>query len=803
MSQAGVGAARVRPHLRLRTAPVARPDAVVQGDQWRITVLTPGLVRLEWADDGVFEDRASTFALNRDLPVPDFDVIEGEAALELVTERLRLTYDRWPFTPAGLSIQVRGNVSNYRSVWRYGEPARDLGGTTRTLDEVDGRTELEPGVVSRFGISALDDSQSFLFEEDGWFSPREPGRIDLYVFAYGHDYAEALRAFYAVSGPQPVLPRWALGNWWSRYHRYSAESYLELMDRFAAERLPFSVAVLDMDWHRVESVPEEHGSGWTGYSWEPELFPDPEGFLAELHRRGLRVTLNVHPADGVRAYEDAYEAMARALGRDPSSGEPIAFDPTDPAFLEAYFDVLHHAPEEQGVDFWWLDWQQGPYSRVHGIDPLWLLNHFHFLDLARPSREGRRPLTFSRYAGPGSHRYPIGFSGDTLISWASLEFQPEFTATASNAGYGWWSHDIGGHIFGVRDDELATRWLQLGVFSPVLRLHSSASPFLIKEPWLYPAEAREAMGEALRFRHRLVPYLHTMNHRAAVDGVPLVRPMYHIEPDDGRAYTVPNQFAFGSELLVAPITSPRDDVTLRGRVRAWLPAGGWIDLFTSAVYEGDREVELHRDGRSIPALLRAGGLLPLAGDDELDAGRNPERLELLVAPGADGAFTLIEDDGTGTTPEDIPVARTPIAWRQAAGELEIGAAEDPHGVLPAARTWTVTFLGLGDDAPVRVDGSDEPVIAAEGRVSVTVRDVAAGQAIRVATGADPQPRTCDRSEALFTVLNSAQFDHRAKTAAWRTLTSDLPPAAMLAELHAQALPRELIGALSELLTARA
>ena len=195
--------------------------------------------------------------------------------------------------------------------------------------------------------------------------------------------------------------------------------------------------------------------------------------------------------------------------------------------------MLHHRLEDQGVDFWWLDWQQGPYSRIQGIDPLWMLNHFHFLD---SGRDGRRPLTFSRYAGPGSHRYPVGFSGDTHISWASLDFQPEFTATASNIGYGWWSHDIGGHIFGERDDELAARWVQLGVFSPILRLHSSSNPFLVKEPWLYPREARDAMGEALRFRHRLVPYLHTMNHRAAVEGVPLVRPMYHLAPDEPRAY---------------------------------------------------------------------------------------------------------------------------------------------------------------------------------------------------------------------------------------------------------------------------
>src|SRR3954470_2490894 len=679
----------MRSHLRLPTSPVARPEAVVQGDRWRVSVLADGLVRLEWSEDGAFEDRASTFALHRDLPVPDFEVIDGEGTLEIVTDRLRLTYDRGPFTPAGLSVHARRNISNHHSVWRYGEPVRTLGGTTRTLDDVDGRIELDPGIVSAGGVTALDDSRSFLFEDDAWVSPRPDGGIDVYVFAYGHDYQAALDAFFAVSGRPPVLPRWVLGNWWSRYHRYSADSYLELLDRFEEEGLPFSVAVLDMDWHRVESVPEHYGSGWTGYSWEPELFPDPEAFLTELHRRGLRTTLNVHPADGVRGYEDAYERMAEALGREASTDEPIAFDITDRAFLKAYLEVLHHPLEDEGVDFWWLDWQQGSYSRIAGIDPLWMLNHFHFLD---SGREGRRPLTFSRYAGPGSHRYPVGFSGDAHITWVSLHFQPEFTATASNIGYGWWSHDVGGHIFGVRDDELATRWVQLGVFLPILRLHSSSNPFLVKEPWLFPREARDAMTEALRFRHRLLPYLHPMNLRAAVDGVPLVRPMYHLAPDDPRAYKVPNQFAFGSELVVAPITTPRDPVTLRGAVGAWLPPGTWIDVFTATAYDGDREVELHRDGRSIPALLRAGGILPLAAEDELDATHNPERVELLVGVGEDGEFTLVEDDGTGATPDDIPTARTKITWRQDAGELEIAAADDPHGVLPETRSWTVTFL---------------------------------------------------------------------------------------------------------------
>src|SRR6195952_4663143 len=504
--------------FRMPVSPVAHPEAVLQGDRWRFSLLTDGLVRIEWAPDGVFEDRASTFALHRDLPVPRFEVVESDAVVEILTDRLHLTYDRGPFTPAGLTVQARGALTSWHSLWRFGDVAHDLGGTARTLDMADGRIPLEPGVIARGGVTALDDSTSFLFTEDGWVAPRPTGRLDFYVFAYGHDYAGALRAFYDLSGPQPVLPRWTLGNWWSRYHRYSADEYRELLDRFERERIRFSVAVLDMDWHRVESVPPEFGSGWTGYSWERELFPDPAGFLAELHDRGLRVTLNVHPADGVRAFEDTYADMARALGRDPEDGLPIAFDITDPAFLEAYFDVLHHRLEDEGVDFWWIDWQQGPYSRIPGIDPLWMLNHYHFLDSGRGDR---RPLTFSRYAGPGSHRYPVGFSGDTIISWASLDFQPEFTATASNIGYGWWSHDVGGHLWGVRDDELTARWVQLGVWSPILRLHSSNNPFLAKEPWMFPGGARTRLGEALRLRARLVPYLHTMNHRAAVDGVPL------------------------------------------------------------------------------------------------------------------------------------------------------------------------------------------------------------------------------------------------------------------------------------------
>lgn len=779
---------------RLATSPRARPGATIAGDQWRITVLTDGLVRLEWSADGVFEDRASTLALHRDLPVPDFHVEQSPSGVEVVTDRFRLTYDRGPFSRSGLSLQVRGNVSNYHGVWRFGEPARDLGGTARTLDGVDGATPLESGVVSRWGFAVLDDSTSFVFDDDGWVAPRDGSRHDLYVFAYGLDHQASLRAFYALSGPQPVVPRWALGNWWSRYHPYTSDEYLALMDRFRDEGLPFSVAVLDMDWHPVAEIDPAHGSGWTGYSWNRSLIPDPPALLAELHDRGLRVTLNVHPADGVRSFEDAYPPMARALGRDPAGGAPIRFDVTDRAFLSAYFDVLHRGLEQDGVDFWWLDWQSGRYSTVAGIDPLWMLNHFHFLDSAH---DGRRPLTFSRYAGPGSHRYPVGFSGDTLITWASLRFQPEFTATAANIGYGWWSHDVGGHLGGVRDDDLAVRWVQLGVFSPILRLHSSSNPFLVKEPWMYGQEAAEAMTQALRFRHRLVPYLHTMNHRAAITGRPLVAPMYHTHPDAEPAYRVPNQFTFGSQLLVMPITEPRDPVTLRGAVRGWLPPGTWVDVFTGTVYDGDREAELHRDHHSVPALITAGGILVLAGD-ELDAAANPQRLQVLVAPGADGDAELVEDDGTGTTPEAIPTVTTGLHWDQATGTLTIGPARGPAGVVPAHRDWAVTLLGIAPDSAESQLGW----MAGPAGLRRTVTAVPGDGGTRVVFGPGHQPGTVDRSGRLMDLINRAQFSYDSKAQVWAVLGTERPVASQLAELAALDLPGSLFSALAELMTAR-
>ncbi|KAF1829897.1 alpha-xylosidase [Decorospora gaudefroyi] len=691
-----------------KTRPVAHPHAIVAGDNYRFTILTDGLLRFEWAEDGRFENRASTFAINRKLAVPDFYVWDRGYGIEIVTKRFHVVYDKKKFSADGFKIHLKGDVTG---TWTYGQQVSNLGGTTRTLDGVNGRTNLGPGVLSREGMAVLDDTKSMLFEDNGWIAGRSRGeRSDHYIFMYGRDYREAMRAFYAVSGSQPLLPRYAMGNWWSRYHAYDEKEYLELHDHFDRDDVPINVAVVDMDWHLVWNLPGGV-NGWTGYTWNKELFPDPDAFMKKLHDRGMKLTLNLHPADGFRAHEKQYPEVAEYMGIDPLSKQTIPFDCTDRKFMDAYFDIVHHEHEERGVDFWWVDWQQGNTSKIPGVDPLWVLNHFHFLDSGRGAH---RPLILSRFGGPGAQRYQIGFSGDAIITWDSLHFQPEFTATASNIGYGWWSNDIGGHTHGYKNDELYTRWVQLGCWSPILRLHSDNNPFNTREPWRFNDEARIIVEDTLRLRHRLIPYLYTMNARSASDDEPLVQPMYWDYPEADEAYNVPNQFRFGSELIVAPITQPRSQTTHLGAAKLWLPTGRYVDIFTGIVYNRAGELTVHRPLHLTPALAKQGSLIPLDAAYRPKSGSpNPAALELLLVVGADGSFTLTEDDGTGhlvedggfrmiddqgleeeTSPdESVHFIHTPITYKHATGVLKIGpTTTSNNSSVPQHREWKFKLL---------------------------------------------------------------------------------------------------------------
>jgi Glycosyl hydrolases family 31 len=624
--------------IRFRGDPVADRAATVVVGKARFTMLTPRLVRLEWAPDARFEDRASyAFPFRRGAP-PAFTAATADAVTTIDTGALVVTFtdDGRPFHAGNLAIRLTGAVA---AEWVPGQLDPDnLGGARRTVDDRRGDAVLEPGLVSRSGWAVVDDSATAAFNGDGWPVGRdEPDALDWYFFGYGHDFAAAVGDYTRFGGRVPLLPRWALGAWWSRYHAYDEAELKELVEGFAQHGLPLDVVVIDIDWH----LPD----GWTGYTWNRDLFPDPRAMLAWLHARGLRVTLNLHPAQGVQRFESAYPEFARRSGIDPASGEPVPFAITNRQFVRDYFELLHHPLEDEGVDFWWMDWQQGRATDVPGLDPLPWLNHIHFADQGR--RPERRPIDFSRWGGLGSHRYPVGFSGDSFALWTALAFQPRYTAAGANVAYGWWSHDIGGHS-GPDDPELYVRWVQFGAVSPILRLHSNKEPESERRPWAFDDAILELARDAFRLRYELVPYLYTAAREMADTGAAIVRPTAWAAPEEDGAYLARSQYLLGSDLLVVPVVRPADPETGLAAVDVWLPEGPWIDRETGETFEGPRWATVAASLRRIPQFVRPGSALPLAVGATSSVA--PDLLTLSVFPGT-GTARVYDDDAEATWTE--------------------------------------------------------------------------------------------------------------------------------------------------------
>lgn len=689
---------------KTKTNPLANKNNIITFKDTRITVLTDYMLRVEMQINSNFCDEATQSVINRNFSSPDFNFEIFSKKIIVNTNKTQFIYDADKHVMESITLYDGRIITEYKK--------GNLKGTCRTLDNVNGSTSLEDGIISLNGVAILDDSDSLILSNDGKVLPRSHKEKDIYFFAYGFEYITAVKDLFSLTGTPPLIPRFALGNWWSRYKAYTQEEYTTLMKRFINELIPITVATIDMDWHWVNVI-DKFGKdaidrkkrnnilelfyntvfpGWTGYSWNTDLFPDHKEFLSWLKSNGFKVTMNLHPASGCKFYEDAYEDFCDFMGIDKNTKEQIHFDITDEKFIEGYFKYLHHPHEKEGVDFWWIDWQQGKKTAIPGLDPLWALNHYHSADI---SRDGKRPLILSRFAGAGSQRYPLGFSGDTVQTWKSLNFQPYFTSTASNIGYSWWSHDIGGHCRGYRDDELYLRWLQYGVFSPINRLHSTSNEFMGKEPWMYNKFVEKTAKEFLQLRHRLIPYLYSMNHRTVKDGRCLIEPMYYLNPRDKRAYECPNEYYFGSEIIVCPITEKADSQTGLAGTKAFLPKGRFIDIFTGRIYNGNTLTNLYRDCSCIPVLAKEGAIIPLSNSYTTNDISNPSSIEILVSRG-NNSFSLYEDDGETLSYENGVYAETVFDVKKIGANVEfiINRTTGDTSVVPERREYIISFIDI-------------------------------------------------------------------------------------------------------------
>ncbi len=726
-------------------------NVVYQDNNVRFTLIDEGTLRLEYAPDGKFVDNKSFMAVIRNYPQVKYSIKNNAKQVVISTAKLRLVYKKGnaPLTKDNLTISSTKAIKT-PFVWKPGMQQKgNLKGTYRTLDGYDGseyqysnpkhEMPIEDGILATDGWTLIDDSKSLLFdgaEDWDWVTERQSaeGAQDWYFMAYGHDYKGALNSYTKFAGKVPLPPRYTFGYWWSRYWSYSDQDFRDLMSNFQRFDLPLDVLVIDMDWHPISA---EAGGGWTGWDWNERLFPDYKAFLKYLDAQGVKATMNLHPAEGVRPYEKKYAEFMQRFGKN--DGKTHEWIGSDKQYVKALFDTYLHDYMADGVDFWWLDWQQWPKDRaIADLDNVFWCNYIWFSDMERNGN--KRPMLYHRWGGLGNHRYQVGFSGDSFITWASLKFLPYFNSTASNVLYGYWSHDIGGHQSkkwgSPVEPQLYTRAMQMGQYLPIIRSHSTKDPNLNKEPWAFSSDTQQRLANVINGRYALVPYIYTMARKTYESGLALCRPLYYDNPEAKEAYEFKEEYMFGDDMLIAPVTSEVDSVDGYANVKVWLPAGEWLEYETGQMLTGGKTYERRFTLDEYPVYVKAGSIIPYFGKLKNLSGTN-QAVTVRVFPGADkGEFMLYEDNG-----EDknyvTEYANTHLSYMRQGTQLyiTIGARQGQYKDMPAKRHFYVALPC--QKAPVSISCDDRKLpftydgLNLEATIDLGMVDCSAGASIEI------------------------------------------------------------------------
>jgi len=589
---------------------------------------------------------------------------------------------------------------------------------------------------SREGWHVIEDSQTTLLDADDWVTnDTSAAASDLYFFGHGASFRGAIQDLSLVSGKHPLLPKYSLGVMWSRWYDLSFHDVRFLVDEgYSSRSMPLDLFVLDMDWHAIY---KGVGQEWTGWTFDRNLFQEPDDYFAWLRHRNLAASLNIHDADGVSPTDLRYPAMAAALGMDPAGNTTIQAWFDDKDYIQALEDImLRPFQDGSGHRFAiWRDWQQGGHTcvRTRGLNPTIWLNHMSVTD---PYRRGEnwRGWTLARYGGIGSQRYPTGFSGDVQHDWTSLQFQVYFTTTAASVSFQW-SNDIV-PAQGSGNNEMHTRWIQWGAFSPHFRSHDAGSGVgncadlfgcALIEPWDAPKDFLDANRAALAMRQALTPTWYTLNRVAYDTGLVPVRPMYLGWPQEEAAYSqlVRNQqYTIGEDITVSPITAPRDTTSLISNWTVWLPPGQWYDEVTGRLWNTSQltapaNVSSAYDISEVPRAVRSGAVIARMPYDPTDviavARRNYTHLVFDVYPGdeASGTADVYEDDGESldyvTGSFAVTTARYTRSGSASASTTTVAVSTNgSYPGLPASRAYSVRLVMSYPPTAVTVAGRPVP-----------------------------------------------------------------------------------------------
>ena len=657
----------------------SKSEAIFEGVNYRITILSERLVRLEYNKDGQFFDDLTELVRNRDFDIPEFKVNQDDKYLEITTKYFMLKYVKEkPFE--GLNIEIY--LLNTDKIWNVkSKEVRNFNtsGQGFILDKAD----YQKGLYSVDGFVTLDDNASMIINQDGFLTPNVENRFDKYVFMYRRDFGMCLKDYFTLTGYPPLIPRYALGNWWNKSEIYNFMDVSNLLSKFNREDIPLAVVLLDEFWHLKDA--RDLDKYKTGFTFNRNLFSDPVYFTNFLHERGVKLGLNINPAEGIMPHEDAYDMIASQLGLNDKS--TIPFNAFDKNILQIYLHQLIEPLEQKGIDFFWVS-----YDDAKDILTKRALSYYHYYYADR--FDNKRGFILSSNGNVNAHQYTALDGGRTLVSWEVLNEIPFFDAAAANKGLLWWSHDIGGYMGGVEDAELYMRYVQMGVYSPLLRLSSKRGKYYKREPWKWDVKTLKIVKDYLQMRHRLIPYLYTEGYKYHQTGKPLIEPLYYQNPEIYDEPKYKNEYYFGSELLVCPITKQKDTVMNRTVKDVFLPEGVWYDFKTGKKFLGDKRYVVFYKDEDYPVFAKSGSIVPLGNFYEnINDTRPPESMEIHIFPGKSNIYNLYEDDGESKLYEKgyYLISSIDYNYLQNNFTVIIRPIEGKSGIIPEYRDYKIRF----------------------------------------------------------------------------------------------------------------
>ena len=597
---------------------------MVRGNCYRVSVLTPRLVRIEYNPNGQFEDRATSLVINRVFSDFNFTAGGSETTLTIKTEYFTLNYVKEkPIVGNNIKVAINGTDKEW---YPDHKEIRNIGSIGYSLDYLDNTLKLEKGLYSLDGFAVIDDSHNFVIDNEV-FCERGEDTTDIYIFAYRTDLGLCLQDYFNLTGYPPMIPRYALGSWWYKNDLYNTDNIDDILKKFSDNKIPLSVFLLGNKWH----------NDIQNFTYDRGLFS--QGNLRNyLVPKKQKFGLTINPEAPITSKDPLYNEVVKYLKSD---NDTTSFVPFNNLSINIYLNLVVAPLLNSGITFFNID-----YNNPEDLKGLFLLNHYHYV-VANMNSYG---FILSRNSKVAPHRYPIIYSGKTKVSWDTLKNLPTYNNSAANMGISWHAHAIGGWYGGSEDDELYIRYIQFGVFNPIFLLASDTGKFYKREPWKWNSAKLSIIREYMCLRNKLIPYIYNEGFIYHKYGVPLVQPLYYKYP---KIYDEPNyvnQFFFGSKIMISPIVKRGNTEMNRVVQKVFIPNGTWYDYASGKKFAGNKYYTCFYDEEDYPIFVKEGSIIPMSLDDDTNC---PKNMELQIFPaenGLFGSYELYEDDGLGISP---------------------------------------------------------------------------------------------------------------------------------------------------------